>query len=192
MKHILRGLVAVALCLALGAQAAVEVADVRFEEQIRLGTNELQLNGAGLRTKVFFKVYAMGLYLPARTGNAAAAIAAPAPRRIHIVTLRDLTAEQFADALVEGIRKNHDDAAYKALKPRVDGFRDALLALRSAPEGTVVDIDQLADGRTRLSVDGKQQGQDIEGSDFYPALLRIWLGDKPADATLKDALLGGK
>ena len=68
--------------------------------------------------------------------------------------------------LVEGIRKNHDDAAYKALKPcAVDGFRDALLALRSAPEGTVVDIDQLADGRTRLSVDGKQQGQDIEGSD---------------------------
>ena len=65
MKRILRGLFAGALCLALGAQAAVEVADVRFEEQIRLGTNELQLNGAGLRTKVFFKVYAMGLYLPA-------------------------------------------------------------------------------------------------------------------------------
>jgi len=30
----------------------------------------------------------------------------------------------------------------------------------------------------------------IEGEDFYRALLRIWLGDKPVQEDLKKALLG--
>ena len=58
------------------------------------------------------------------------------------------------------------------------GFRDAPLRLRSAPEGTVIDIDQLADGRTQTSVDGKKRGQDIEGSDSIRPCLRIWPGGK--------------
>lgn len=190
MNRLLKGVLAGALCLALNAQAAVEIAGVKFEDSVRVGTETLALNGAGLRTKLFFKVYAMGLYLPTRANTAAEAIASPAPRRIHIVTLRELTAEQFADALVDGIRKNHDEATFAALKPRTEAFRNALLSLASAPEATVVDIDQLADGSTRLSVGGKQRGPDIDGADFYRALLQIWLGEHPADEALKRALLG--
>lgn len=190
MNRLLRGLFAGAVCLVLNAHAAVEVAGVRFEDSIRLGTETVVLNGAGLRTRLVFKVYAMGLYVPTRVDTAAAALAGLPPRRIHIVTLRELTAEQFADALVDGIRKNHDEATLAALKPRTEAFRDALLSLRSAPEATVVDIDQLANGSTRVTVGGKQLGADINGADFYGALLRIWLGERPADESLKRALLG--
>lgn len=192
MNRLVHGLLAAAMFLVLNAQAAVEVAGVKFDESIRLGTSDTILNGAGLRTKLFFKVYAMALYLPARATTAAEAISAPTPRRIHIVTLRELTAEQFADALVEGIRRNHDEATFVALKPRTEAFRNALLALHSAPEGTVVDIDQQPDGSTRLAVGGKPQGQAIAGADFYQALLRIWLGDKPVDEALKRSLLGSQ
>ena len=31
----------------------------------------------------------------------------------------------------------------------------------------------------------------VAGPGFAKALLRVWLGDKPADASLKKALLGG-
>jgi hypothetical protein len=31
----------------------------------------------------------------------------------------------------------------------------------------------------------------IEGEDFYRALLRIWLGDRPVQDDLKKSLLGG-
>ena len=31
----------------------------------------------------------------------------------------------------------------------------------------------------------------IAGEDFYRALLRIWIGDKPVQDDLKKALLGG-
>ncbi|MFS9599030.1 chalcone isomerase family protein [Acinetobacter baumannii] len=35
-------------------------------------------------------------------------------------------------------------------------------------------------------------GETIKEPEFFSALLRIWLGDKPADDALKDALLGIK
>jgi hypothetical protein len=32
----------------------------------------------------------------------------------------------------------------------------------------------------------------IEGADFFQAVLRIWLGDKPADSGLKRGMLGAQ
>ncbi len=181
-------LAALMLCAALPAAARVEVGGVGFDDQVALHETPLQLNGAGLRTKFFFKVYAMGLYLPTAGQSAAQAIAAPGPKRVRIVTLRDLTAEQFADGLVDGIRANHDDAAYGRLKSRVEALRSAVLSLGKAPEGSEVILDLDPSTGTRLSVGGQQLGAVIEGEDFQAALLRVWLGEHPADAGLKAAL----
>jgi hypothetical protein len=41
-------------------------------------------------------------------------------------------------------------------------------------------------------VNGALQGKPIGGEDFFRALLRIWLGDKPVSADMKKALLGQK
>ena len=43
---------------------------------------------------------------------------------------------------------------------------------------------------TQLVVNGKPAGKPIAGEDFYRALLRIWLGDKPVQNDLKKSLLG--
>ena len=43
---------------------------------------------------------------------------------------------------------------------------------------------------TTLSVDGAVQGAPMEGAEFFRALLRIWLGDRPAQSDLKRLLLG--
>jgi len=179
---------ALLLCAALPAAARVEIGGVSFDDQIELRETPLHLNGAGLRTKFFFKVYAMGLYLPAAGQSAAQAIAAQGPKRVRIVTLRDLTAEQFADGLVDGIRANHDDATYQQLKPRVEALRSAMLSLGKAPQGSEVILDLDPASGTRLSVGGQQLGAAIEGEDFQAALLRVWLGNQPADAGLKAAL----
>lgn len=182
-----------ALIFALLLTAAVhaaEVAGTRFDERSKLGNSELTLNGAGLRAKFFIKVYTVGLYLPEKKTAAAEVLAAKGPKRLHIVSLRDLTAEQFADALVEGIHKNLTEAEVGPLKGRIEQFRTTILALKEAKKGAVVDLDWLPESGTRLTVDGQKRGEDIAGEDFYRAVLKIWLGDKPAQADLKDALLG--
>lgn len=187
MKGIFATLLAV-ICLPV--LAAVEVAGVKFEDKVKVGAGDTVINGAGMRKRAFFKVYAIGLYLPQKAATVADAINAKGAKRIAIVTLRDLTAEQFVDALIEALNANHDEATMKALQPKVDQFRATMLSIGNAPEKSVVNLDWLPDSGTRLSFNGAQKGADIAGEDFYRALLRIWLGDKPAQDDLKEQLLG--
>ena len=178
------------LCVSGFAYAAIDVAGVKFEDKARLGQTELALNGAGMRSKFIIKVYVVGLYLTEKKTAAADVLAQTGAKRLLIVTLRELTAEQFADALVEGLHKNLSDAEIEPLKARIGEFKNAILSLKTAAKNDVISIDWLPESGTRLSVNGKQQGRDIAGEDFYLALLKIWLGSKPAQDDLKEALLG--
>jgi len=178
------------LTLSLPALAALDVAGVKFDDKAKVGGADTVINGAGMRKRAFFKVYAIGLYLPQKAASAAEAIGAKGAKRIAIVTLRDLTAEQFVDALLDALKNNHDEAALKALQPKIDQFRNAMLSIGNAPEKSVVNLDWLPDSGTRLSFNGAAKGGDIPGEEFFSALLRIWIGDKPAQDDLKQHLLG--
>ena len=184
-------LIALVFVLAMPlAHAAKEVAGIKFEDKASVAGNEIALNGAGVRTRVVVKVYAMGLYLPEKKGVAAEAISAAGPKRAKIVLLRDLGAQQFVDALNDGLRKNHSEADLAKLKPQIDEFSQNMLSIKDAPKGATILIDYLPEGGTRLSFNGQPKGKDISGEDLYRALLRVWLGDKPADEDLKAGLLG--
>ena len=43
---------------------------------------------------------------------------------------------------------------------------------------------------TVCELNGKRIGEPASDINFYNAVLRIWLGEKPADRSLKPALLG--
>lgn len=187
MKNLI---VATLAALSLNAAHAVEVAGVKFDDQTKVGNADVVANGAGLRKKAFFKVYAMALYLPEKQGDAGAALAAKGAKRISISLLRDLSAQQFVDALQEGMTHNHSEAEMAALKERMKQLSDALLAIGEAKSGTAVQLDWLPESGTRLTVNGQVRGKDIAGDDFYKALLKIWLGGKPVQDDLKQALLG--
>ncbi len=189
MRSFIRTLLAAALLSASIAQAAVQVGGVDFQPELGAQKGMLALNGAGLRTRVGFKVYAMGLYLRAPLTDAAAIIGDKGEKRIRIVLTRDLEAKQFGDALLAGLEKNHEPDELAALKPATDALIGALAAVGEVAPGTEILLDQLANGATRLVVNGQQQGHDIADVKFYPALLRIWLGVRPADHDLRDALL---
>ncbi len=188
IKHFMAALAI--LSLTAGSAQAMEVAGVKFDERLKLEQQDLSLNGAGLRSKVFFKVYAVGLYLPAKAAEVDGVLAAKGAKRLAIVPLMELSAQQFVDALSGGIAKNSSEAEAAALKERVQTFEGNLLALGKAAKGTPITLDWIPEQGTRLTVAGQPQGKVIPGEDFYQALLRIWLGNKPAQGDLKDALLG--
>ena len=60
---------------------------------------------------------------------------------------------------------------------------------RLAP-GETFSVDWIPGIGTVVRVNGKPMGEVITEPEFYSSLLRIWLGRSPADALLKDALLG--
>ena len=181
-----------ALCagvIAMPVYAASEVAGVKFEDNEQVAGQATVLNGAGLRTRLMIKVYAMGLYLPKKATDAASAMSGNGAKRVHIVTLRDLSAEQFADALIKGFTANHDAGEMAKLQARLDEFKTTLLSIGEAKKGTAIAIDFVPGSGARLTVGGTQKGKDIPGEDFYAGLLKIWLGNKPVDDDLKTALL---
>ena len=169
--------------------AAADVAGVTLEDRVNIANTDLVLNGGGLRQRVFFKVYAMGLYLPKKIGSAPEAINAQGPKRVLIHMLRDVDAGQFIDALSEGIKANHSESEAKALEPRVRELGAIMAEVKEAKKGMRIALDWTGAG-TQVLIGGKPAGAPIAGEDFYRALMRIWLGDRPVQDDLKKALLG--
>jgi hypothetical protein len=178
------------LALALPAFGA-EVAGVKIDDKDKLASAELVLNGAGLRKRAFFQVYAIGLYLQEKKAAAADAIAAPGPKRVLIHMLRDVAADQFGEALSDGMKDNVSEAEMKAFEPRLKQLQAIMLSMKEAKKGMRITLDWTPAG-TAVTVDGKAAGQPIPGEDFYRALLKIWLGERPVQDDLKKALLGEK
>jgi hypothetical protein len=179
---------AVAFAIGFGANAA-EVAGVRLDDKTQVESRELVLNGAGLRKRIIFNVYVIGLYLPEKKSDPAAVLALPGPKRAQMHMLRDVGADTFTEALVEGLRKNTSEAEYKALEPRVNALAATMAQIGEAKKGTDIALDWTG-AATQVIVNGKPAGKPIAGEDFYRALLRIWLGDKPVQDDLKKSLLG--
>jgi hypothetical protein len=170
---------------------AAEVAGVRIEDKTRVANADLALNGAGLRKRAFFQVYAIGLYLPQKSSSAAAVLEQAGPKRVAIHMLRDVGADAFTEALAEGIRANHSEAEAKALEPRIKELAAIMAELKEAKKGMAIALDWQPQSGTVMVVNGTPRGKPIAGEDFYKALLRIWIGDKAVQDDLKKALLGG-
>jgi Chalcone isomerase-like len=170
---------------------AVEREGVKFEPTAQVGGTALQLNGTGVRTRAIFKVYAAGLYVPQKANTAVALLSQKGPRRLSLTMLRNVDADSFAGPLNEGLRNNHTEAQIAGFKPQIEAMNAALKAIDEAKKGDVLHFEYLPDSGTRITVNGQQKGANIPGEDFFTAMLRIWLGEKPADADLKKGLLGG-
>ncbi len=167
---------------------AAEVGGVKLDDKVSLGGQELVLNGAGVRTKMVFKVYVASLYLPQKAANLQGVLA-KGPRRVQMNLLRTLSADQLVDALVDGLNESNTSEQLAAIKAQTEQLVSIMKAFKEAREKDVVTLD-FVDGATRIGLNGKAKGS-IAGDAFNQALMRIWLGDKPAQADLKKAMLGG-
>lgn len=183
-------ILALALLGALPATAA-ELEGVKLDDRVRVGGQELALNGIALRTRVFFKVYVAGLYLPKKAASAQAAIEAAGPKRMTLVMLRDVGADQFAASLMDGLRDNHTEAELAGLKPQVDALMAVMNRIGEARAGAEIVLEHLPNPGTVVRVNGAAQGAPIEGEALFRALLRVWLGERPVSEDMKKALLGG-
>jgi hypothetical protein len=159
---------------------------------VRVDGQELQLNGYGLRTRaLFFKVYVGSLYLAEKATRADAALAANGAKRIQLSMVREADAEQFVESIMHGLRANHSEEQLGQLKPQTDALMAMIRRLGTSQKGAIIVLDYMpsSDGTT-LFVDGKPAGAPMAGEEFFRALMRIWLGENPAEESLKKALLG--
>ena len=188
MKQALLG---TSLLLMVTRAPAAELEGVDLEDRIQVDDQELQLNGIALRTRLFFKVYVGGLYFGRKVSTPQDALDTKGAKRIVFVMMREAGAEQFVESIDEGLRDNHTPEELARVMHQTEALFAMIRNVGRAGKGTRIVLDYVPSaGGTTLFVDGMAQGKPMAGEDFYRALLRIWLGDRPAQERLKRALLG--
>jgi hypothetical protein len=179
-----------AAAVSLPAHAAVDINGYKFEDTAKVAGKDLKLNGAGMRTKFVIKVYAAGLYLPEKKTNIADIVKLEGPRRVTLQMARDISSDDFGRAFMDGLNENVDKAEKQKIMSQIVRMGELFASVDSIRKGDVLHLDWIPGTGTQCELNGKKLGEPIPDVNFYNALLRIWLGDKPADRSLKPALLG--
>lgn len=178
---------------ALSALAATQdINGVKVEDAASVQGSTLQLNGAGTRTKVFFKVYVAGLYLGQKADALDKVLSQAGPKRLNVTMVRNIEAEVMSEALTKGIEDNLGKAALSKFATDLARMSHLFAEQKKLAEGDNFLIDWIPGSGTVVTVKGKVQGEPFKDPDFFAALMSVWLGSKPADDKLKVALLGGK
>ncbi|MGI9320810.1 MAG: chalcone isomerase family protein [Thiogranum sp.] len=170
------------------AHAETKIADIELADSYQVGQQSLLLNGAGIRSKLFIKIYVGALYLVKTSKSPEDILAATDAKSMQMTMLyKEVEAEKITQGWDDGFKANLTKSELKSLEGRLKKFNALFPALRA---GDIVRMDYLPDTGTRLSINDKQLG-GIEGADFFTALLKVWIGEHPADKNLKKGLLGG-
>ncbi len=159
--------------LALNLAHAAELEGFKFDDQIKLGNAELVVNGTGVRSK-FGKRYAMALYLPAKTADAKAALAAKGAKRVDVRLIKDVSGDTFAGAVSGGINDNSSDAEKAALKDRIKQLADTVSALGEIKAGTAIVFDWVPERGMVLTVGGKPASPSLARISTRPCCASGW------------------
>src|SRR5450631_1704192 len=163
-----------------------DVAGVKFANAVQVAGARLQINGAGIRYKLMFKVYAAALYLTQKATTAEGVLAAPGPRRLQIVMLREIDAEELGKLFTKGMEQNAPREEFSKSIAGILRMSEIFSSRRRLLSGESFAVEWLPGAGTQISINGRSAGDPIREPEFYAALMKIWLGKSPADAQLKD------
>jgi len=110
---------ALASALGAGSVGAVELAGVTFAPELDAQGTRLILNGAGVRYKAIFKVYAAGLYTTRKVNSLEDLTRAPGPKHLQITMLREIDASELGKLFSRGIEDNLDRASFAQVVPGI-------------------------------------------------------------------------
>lgn len=168
----------------------IDVGGAKIEDSTDVQGTKLQLNGAGVRYKAIFKVYAIALYAGKKFTSVEELAATPGNKRISMTMLRDIDTNELGKAFTRGFEDNSPKNELSKMIPGLMKMSQIFSDQKRMVAGDVVLLDWVAGTGMVVSVKGKVQGEPFKEVEFFNAMTRIWLGSIPADAKLKDTLLG--
>jgi hypothetical protein len=175
-----------------GPARADKVAGVDYPNTYAVAGQPLVLNGAGIRYRFVVQVYTAGLYLAAPARTTEQVLAGAGPKRLHIQMLRDIDGNTLGKLFTRGMEDNSTRAQFAKAIAGTLRLAEMFAAKKQLAEGEHFSIEWQPGKGTQIHVNGQPQGEPIAEPEFFAALMRIWLGPKPADERLKKQLLGEK
>ena len=185
MKTLLATLVSVFISFSLPAQ--VKVGGVPFPQRVKALGHTFQLQGAGVREKLWIDLYAIGTYALKKYPSAEAMKNADEPMLLRLVIISSLiTEEKMRHSTIEGFQKSLGKD-YPKMEAEIHRFIN--LFAGDIHKGEKIILAYTPRSGTVIYRGGKKKGV-IQGLDFKKALWGIWLGKNPASESLKEELVG--
>lgn len=183
-------LIAGMLLLLATSANTMELGGVQLPDTLALKDGSaLQLNGGGLRTKLFFKIYAGGLYLQQDVNDGEAVIEDDGPALVRMHFIYDgISPEKMQETWREGFEQTAPQAGDE-LGEQIATFINTFDA--EVKEGDIYDLSYQPQIGLSISRNNMELVV-IKGLPFKKALFSIWFGTDPVDSDLKKGMLGGE
>jgi hypothetical protein len=178
------------LALGLAAGAALAAPATRFEPALDVQGTPLQLNGAGTRYRAIFKVYDMGLYTTRKVSSATELLALPGPKRLQFTALRELPGTDLGRLFLKGMGENSPKELVQRHALASARLIEVFSGRSKMMPGESFAMEFVPGKGTTFYILGQPQGAPVGDDEFFQMVMRIWVGPAPADAQLRDALLG--
>ena len=185
----LKRIVFVLCFLIFVSEAAVskEIAGVMVEDSLKTANQELMLNGAGIRSKMFIKLYVGMLYLEEKSNDAEAIMNADKDMAIRLEIISGMiTSKKMMASTSEGFEKSTKGKT-DAIKAEIDAFNTCFS--EKIEKGDVFEMVYAKGGGITVFKNGTLK-DTISGMPFKKAMFGIWLSSNPADNALKKGMLG--
>lgn len=193
-RQMILGLGSIASAMVLGlatfpALAQTTLAGVKFEPEVTVAGQKLQLNGAGVRIRAVFRVYAAGLYTPTKmTKNED--VLKPGVKRLQMVALRDVKGDEFGKLFTRAMEDNATREEFSKSINSVIRMGQIFADAKQFAKGDLITLDFSPTAGLVVGHKGKQLGDAFREAEFQSLMLKIWFGPKPVDNELRKALLG--
>jgi len=177
-------IIALLISMSINAQS-ISVSGATFPATMKIGDKTVEYNGAGVRTKYFFKLYVAALYIQSKSTNAQSIIDQDIASAIRLKMMSSkVTRERFIETVRDGFSTSSEG---KASKQEID----ALMRLFKTEfkEGDDIILMYFPQSGIEVYMNGKHLG-GVKGLEFKKALWGIWLGKTPADKSVKNSMLG--
>lgn len=178
------------LMLPSAASATLDVGGVKVEDSLAIYNNTLVLNGAGLVSNGKTPSYVVQIYAKQKFKNLDELCAIPGPKRLVLTAIKEVDTAP----IVKLFNRSVDDVAGRTdrakLIPGLMGIGEVFKANRTLKAGEVMSMDWVPISGLVMYIGGKLQGQPYREIELFKAAMGVWMGDAPADAKVKEALLG--
>jgi len=168
--------------------SAREYKGLEIPETMETPAGVLVLNGVGERHIFAESVYMAALYLeqPEKNWREVVEKKAPMAIRLQVTQAFFATSTRIRDAIEKGFENNMPNGDVRLNPEKMQSFMDCFAG--EIQTGDVFVIRYIPDQGTMVLKNGTFQGV-MTGSAFKKAVFGIWLGERPAQASLKQGLL---
>ncbi len=190
---LLKLLLLATLTLSLGSpvvSATLDVGGVKVEDSLSIYNNTLVLNGAGLVSNGKIPSYVVQIYAKQKFKTLDELFAVPGPKRLVLAAVKEVD----TGPIVKMFNRSVDETAGKSdrakLIPGLMSIGEIFKANRVLKPGDVMTMDWVPISGLVIYLGGKLQGQPYREPELFRAAMGVWMGEFPADAKVKDSLLG--